>query len=52
VTAKWGEGTSLLRAVGVPQRTQQIGKLSTGRDSNLYASGSAGLMKVAGEMVR
>lgn len=28
------------------QRTQHVGKMIAGRDSNLYVSGSAGLMEV------
>lgn len=51
MVAEWGEGTRLLRAVGVPQRTQQEGKMDTGRDSNLYTSGSAGLMMVGREVM-
>ena len=52
MAGKWGSrgDSSLLRASEVPQRTQQAGKTGVGRDSNLYASGSAGLMKVGGEM--
>lgn len=49
---KWWESEGLLRIadcsgeLGVLQGTQQAGKIGRGREANLYASGSKGLMKV------
>jgi hypothetical protein len=36
--------------LGLPQRTQPAGKRVGGRETNLYGSGSTGLMKVWGEV--
>jgi hypothetical protein len=35
----------------MPHRTQPAGKMGAGRESNLFGSGSAGLMKVDGEVI-
>lgn len=42
--------TGCLSQLGVPQRIHQAGMMGGGRETYLYGSGSAGLMKVGGGM--